>query len=657
MKAAVLIGRTGGLAIALGVGMTLAVTAGGIASAEDSGPGADASVGTHSPHRATPAARRSVQRHGPAAATAARRLSNATRMAAASPTRTAAKSAAQSAPTSDPVTAFFANTTPRVTGSQTGQSSAGIVSGTLNVVDPDGGPVGVAVTRAPTRGSVVIDAGQYSYTADPSAAHTGYTDSFGVTVSDADSGLHIHGLAGLLSMLTFGLLGESGHRSTSSVSVAVAPFNNAPTGSVRVGDPDRITGVVTGTVIGSDPNGDMLNYRGSATTNKGAVIVSATGDFSFTPTSSALGDAAAAGATAADKQDTFTVTVDDGYGGVTAVPVVVTVGVTATDTPLSTFCGCTLMPANTVFHADVSNLPVLAKSGTWTTLLGGNLRAAWGGDPWMGNTAGMPVNTVAADRPTERVIFNRGLTTSGPTIDDRPYAIPDYPLVEGMPNVPAWDRHLLVFQEGTCTSQELYNVANGVELPANSIGDALANAIYANQYGSTWIAEAGVRYDMSDPLYPVIGEANASQLPYLPLILRPDDLDRGTIDHMLGITIAKDRGTGYTWPARSGDGTGTNPNGVPMGTVLRLRADFDITGYDPATQVILRALQQHGAVIYDSFGPGQDGAQLLAMSNGWSGTAYLAAQQQLRTVPMSAFEAVDVLGLAVDPAAGWVISA
>jgi ABC-2 type transport system permease protein len=33
------------------------------------------------------------------------------------------------------------------------------------------------------------------------------------------------------------------------------------------------------------------------------------------------------------------------------------------------------MPANTVFHADVSNLAVLPKSSTWTTLLGGTLRA------------------------------------------------------------------------------------------------------------------------------------------------------------------------------------------------------------------------------------------------------------------------------------------
>ena len=150
-------------------------------------------------------------------------------------------------------------------------------------------------------------------------------------------------------------------------------------------------------------------------------------------------------------------------------------------------------------------------------------------------------------------------------------------------------------------------------------------------------------------------EANASKLPYLPLILRPDDLERGEIDHMLGIVIAKDRGTGHAWPARAGDGTGTNPDGVPMGTVFRLRADFDITDYDPATQVVLRALQRHGAVIYDSFGEGRDGAGLLAMGNGWTGTDHLTAQRELSTIPISAFEAVDVLSLAVDPSVGWQI--
>ena len=651
MKAAVLIGRTGGLAVALGVGMTLTVTAGGIASAEDSGPGADARVGTHSPRHVSPAARRSVQHPGPAAATAVRHPRNAPRSAAVPHARTAAKAAAQGAPTSDPFTAFFANTTPRVTASQTDQSPDGIITGTLDVMDPDGGGVGVAITRAPTRGTVAVSAGQYTYNADPLAAHTGYTDSFGVTVSDANSGFHIHGLAGLLNMLSFGLLGGNSHRSTKSVSVTVAPFNNAPTATVRTGSPDPISGVVRGAVIGSDPNDDALSYTGSATTTHGAVIVSAAGDFSYAPNASAFAGASS--------QDTFTVSIDDGYGGITAVPVTVRIGQSAPSGALSTFCGCTLMPANTVFHADVRGLPVLAKSDTWLTLLGAErgatLRATWGGDQWMGNTGGMPVNIVSASHRTERVIFNRGLTTSGPSIDDRPYAIPDYPIVEGMPSVPAWDRHLLVFQEGTCISQELYNVANGVELPANSIGDALANGIYNSLYGSAWIAEAAVRYDMSDPLYPAIGAANASRLPYLPLILRPDDLERGHIDHMLGITIAKDRGTGYTWPARSGDGTGTNPDGVPMGTVLRLRSDFDMTEYSPATQVILRALQEHGAVIYDSGNRGEDGARVLGMSNGWTGTDHITAQRELERVPLTAFEAVDVLSLAVDPTAGWVI--
>jgi len=174
---------------------------------------------------------------------------------------------------------------------------------------------------------------------------------------------------------------------------------------------------------------------------------------------------------------------------------------------------------------------------------------------------------------------------------------------------------------------------NGVELPANSFLDGLGNAVYRAMYGSAWIAEAGVHYDMNSGLYPTTGWANASHLPYLPMILRPDDLARGSIDHMLGIVISKDRGTGYTWPAGGGDGNGTN--GVPMGSVLRLRADFDMSGYSASTQ---------------------DGAKLLAMSNGWAGTEYLTAQAELNKVPMSAFEVVDVSGIRVDPATGWQIS-
>ncbi len=686
MTAATSIGRAGLLAATFGVGAAIAATGAGEANADsrDStsekpsaakssdpvrpatvrrGPRVAASPARGDLKQATagrsPRADRAMTSRTVASATrslvvgpiafplAATTATTSTTAAAATTATAKGQAAVQSV---DPVTKLLNNTTPGVRAAQQEQLPGGVVRGTLDLIDPDSAAVGVAVTARPTHGSVAIDRGQFVYTANPAApdAHIGFTDTFTVTANDSADGFHLHGLGGLINLLTFGLFGTSGHTSTTRVTVSVAAFNNAPTGTVSAGGPDPVTGVVTGRVVGSDPNGDPLTYSGSSETTHGAVSVSVTGEFTYTPTPVAL-------TAHSGEQDGFTVDIDDGYGGTAAVAVIVPVGRAAPAAELSTFCGCTLMPADTVFHADVSALPVLPQSETWTTLLGGTLRATWAGEPWMGSSGGMPVNVVSAEHPTETVIFNRGYSTTGPNIDDRPYAIPDRPLVEGMPDVPAWDRHLLVFQKGTCISQELYNVANGVELPAAGVLDGLGNAVYATLYGSSWIAEAGVHVDMSSPLYPEIGGANASKLPYLPMILRPDDLERGWIDHMLGITIAKDRGTGYTWPARSGDGTGTNPDGVPMGTVLRLRADFPVTDYAPATQVVLRALQQHGAVVYDSFGAGRDGAGLLGMSNGWVGSDHAIAQQELNTVPLSAFEAVDVLSLAVDPAGGWLI--
>lgn len=645
-------GRAVGLAVVAGIAGALATAAPAVADARDDTSDTPAHSAAESGPRAARSAapvHRAARSPSPAKSRARIRPQPVAAVPATRPQASLSPAAVASRP--NPITSLLNNSTPRPTGTQTSQTADGVVTGSLQGNDADGDTVALSVAHGPGHGSVSVSGARFTYTADPTLAHTGYVDSFQIAASDAGSGFHLHGMGGLINLLTFGLIGVSGHAGTSTVTLRIAPFNNAPTATVSAGGPDPRTGTVTGQVNGRDPNGDALTYTGPVTTPNATVTVTPAGAFSYIPTPEALA------ASSPGSQDRFTVTVDDGYGGMTSVNVVVPLGSSPPTQALSTFCGCTLMPADTVFHADVTALPVLPKSDTWTHLLGGTLHATWGGAPWQGSTAGMPVNTVGPNQAGETVIFNRGYNTSGPSIDNTPYAIPDRPLVEGMPEVPAWDRHLLVFQQGTCVSQELYNVANGVELPAAGIQDALGNAAYAALYGSTWVAEAGGHVDMNSPLYPAQGWANASRLPYLPLILRPDDMSRGSIDHMLGIAIGKDRGTGFTWPARAGDGTGTNPDGVPMGTVLRLRPDFDISGYDPATQVVLRALQQHGAVVFDSFAAGRDGAGLLAMSNGWNGNTYLTAQRELSTIPLSAFEAVDVLSLAADPATGWTIKA
>ncbi len=242
--------------------------------------------------------------------------------------------------------ALFRNITPTMNPSQTGQGIGGVVTGRLNATDPDSASLSYSVTQVPLRGAVVVGAdGVFTYTPDPAWAPTGVSDSFVVRVSDEGSDSHVHGFSGWLNKITAGRRGTAGHTATATVSVVVSPFgptNNAPTGSAVVGAPSPGTGVVTGSVIGSDVDGDPLTYAGPSSTAKGTVSVSAGGVFTYTPSSVARHTASAVGSVVADRVDGFTVTISDGRGGTVGVPVTVAVspvnagpvlGVTTVGTP------------------------------------------------------------------------------------------------------------------------------------------------------------------------------------------------------------------------------------------------------------------------------------------------------------------------------------
>ena len=67
--------------------------------------------------------------------------------------------------------------------------------------------------------------------------------------------------------------------------------------------------MVSGTAAGSDLDGDTLTYSATQGT-KGTVAIDAnTGAWTYTPTPAARHDAAATGASAATRTDTFTITV------------------------------------------------------------------------------------------------------------------------------------------------------------------------------------------------------------------------------------------------------------------------------------------------------------------------------------------------------------
>ena len=146
--------------------------------------------------------------------------------AAATTGRSALRSASATAVGANPIATLLFNQTPTLNPVTTGQSPGGVVSGRLNADDPDSAPLSYTIITGPAHGSVSLDAaGNYTYSPDASMATA---DTFTVSVSDAGSGFHIHGLSGLLNMLTFGLLGDSGHTTVRTVTV---PANTYSAGS------------------------------------------------------------------------------------------------------------------------------------------------------------------------------------------------------------------------------------------------------------------------------------------------------------------------------------------------------------------------------------------------------------------------------------------
>ena len=95
----------------------------------------------------------------------------------------------------------------------------GVITGTPTPVDTDSTDFTYTAT-SPAEVTFFIDAdGTFTFTPNENYdPNTGA--SFAVTISDASSDFHVHGLSGLLNLVTFGLIGESGHTHTEKVTVS-----------------------------------------------------------------------------------------------------------------------------------------------------------------------------------------------------------------------------------------------------------------------------------------------------------------------------------------------------------------------------------------------------------------------------------------------------
>jgi len=301
---------------------------------------------------------------------------------------------------------------------------------------------------------------------------------------------------------------------------------------------------------------------------------------------------------------------------------VVAVGPAAAGTPVPGAPNCPMYPADNVWNTDISSLPVDSHSAAWLASMDSStthLHPDFGpsGDPTV--PYGIPYTVVSPLTPKVPITFDYADQS-----DPGPYPFgPSTPIEGGAGST--GDRHALMVDPSTCTLYELYDARYG---PTGST--AGSGAIW--NLGSNELRPAGWT------------SADAAGLPILPGLLRYDEVLSGSITHAIRMT-AETTDTSYLWPARHEAGSASNPDLPPMGARFRLKAGYDISGFSPQAQVVLRAMQHYGLILADNgsnwyFGGTADPAWPAALVD------------ELKQVPASEFEAVDESSLIISPDSG-----
>lgn len=188
--------------------------------------------------------------------------------------------------------------------------STGAVSGSVSAGDADGDTLIFSGTGDTAKGRVVINPdGSFTYTPTATARHDAARDGAGLMDPSE-----------LFDVFMVAISDDHGGSVEATVIVGISPANMAPVaGDVTTGEAEESIGAVTGSVTASDPDGDSVTFSGSVLTSKGTVVVSPSGEFTYTPSPEAR---RAAYLQQADSgSDTFFVTAVDGFGGSVEIPV------------------------------------------------------------------------------------------------------------------------------------------------------------------------------------------------------------------------------------------------------------------------------------------------------------------------------------------------
>lgn len=270
--------------------------------------------------------------------------------------------------------------------------------------------------------------------------------------------------------------------------------------------------------------------------------------------------------------------------------------------------GCSIFPANNPWNTDISKYPLDPRSAKYIASIPGNLHPDFGHESYYG----IPFNIVPASQPFVPVKFLYKSQS-----DPGPYPIPPNAQIEGGPHSNG-DRHVLVLLQGACKLYEMWRA-------------------FPKDGGARWHAGSGALFPLNTNKLRPDGwtSADAAGLPILPALVKCAEVQAGAIDHALRFTVQNTQ-AGYIHPATHFASNSRNPDLPPMGLRVRLKASFNVSGFNRVSQIILTAMKTYGMFVADNgsnwYFQGEGGTDAKCWNNN--------QLDQLKNVPGTAFEVV-----------------
>jgi hypothetical protein len=240
-----------------------------------------------------------------------------------------------------------------------------------------------------------------------------------------------------------------------------------------------------------------------------------------------------------------------------------------------------VFPPDNPWNEDISRLPVLPGSKKMIAGIGADKRLAYNHD--------MCFILV----PPDQKKLNLKVISYPDESDRGPYPIPDNAPVENWP----LDRRKLE------DAQRGKEDADRHVLVVDPVNRLLYEFYQGRKTDDGWQASCEATFDLKTNKLRPDGwtSSDAAGLPIFPAVIRFDECERGMVDHAMRFTVRRTR-RAYVYPATHYASRLTDESLPRMGERFRLRRDFDVSGFSPHVQAILKGLKKYGMFVADNGG-------------------------------------------------------